>query len=277
MTKYLLFLFFSFFFCYSCTDPKKEDKLLATCYGNELYFSEVKDIIPEQSDSIEFIKSYVENWIKTQLMLSQAELNLSEELQDVNRKIETYRTSLLIYAYQQDLIKYNFDTTVTQSEITSYFEKNKREFQLKENIFRVRFVQIPKNAPNQNTLIKLIKSKKEEDKEALLDYCYRFATHYHLDEKIWITFSEFTDRLPEQYRNTNFFKGNGLQTISTDSNYVLLQVQEYQLYGNDSPLDFVKEEIRQIILNKNKTNFLKEVEEELYQKALKKEEIKNYL
>ena len=60
------------------------------------------------------MQSYIDSWIKKQLLVAQAEMNLTEALKDVEGRINDYRNSLLIYAYQHELIKQNFDTVVSK-------------------------------------------------------------------------------------------------------------------------------------------------------------------
>ena len=78
------------------------------------------------------------DWIRKELMISYAEMNLSMDLLKYEKQIEDYRASLLIYAYQQELLNQNFDTVIALSEIEDYYEQYKEEFRLSKNIFKGR-------------------------------------------------------------------------------------------------------------------------------------------
>ena len=135
-SKYI-FLFFIPSIFTACGGFSSEERLLVNLYDKELYLSEIKNALPaEQSDSAAFVQSYIDGWIKKQLLVAQAEMNLTEALKDVEYRINDYRNSLLIYAYQQELIKQNFDTVVSKEEIQSYYEENIADMELKENIFK---------------------------------------------------------------------------------------------------------------------------------------------
>lgn len=46
-----------------------------------------------------------------------------------------------------------------------------------------------------------------------------------------------------------------------------MKVDEYRISDNVSPMEFVKDEIRNIILNKRKVEIAKQLEDEVYKKA----------
>ena len=274
--KHYLFLFCVPLFFVTCNGLSSDEKLLVSLYDKDLYFSEIINSIPEdKTDSAAFVQGYIDSWIKKQLLVAQAEMNWTVALKDVEDRIDDYRSSLLIYAYQQELIKQNFDTTVNKVEIQNYYDENVDELELKENIFNGRYVKIAFDAPKLDLLHKLFRSNKEEDKEDLLEYCRQFATDYHLDESKWVYFSKFADKLPMEVKNSTYYlSSNKYYSYTTDSSKYFLFIHGYQIKGSRSPLSLVQEKIREIILNRNKLLFLKDLEDKLYQKAISTNKIK---
>ena len=125
MKSHHIFLFSILLIFTACRGLSSDDKLLVALYDKELYFSEISKALPnEQSDSAVFVQSYIDSWIKKQLLVAQAEMNLTDALKDVESRINDYRNSLLIYAYQQELIKQNFDTVVSKEELQNYYDEN---------------------------------------------------------------------------------------------------------------------------------------------------------
>jgi hypothetical protein len=273
--KHYLFLFCVPLFFVACNGLSSDEKLVSL-YDKDLYFSEIINSIPEdKTDSAAFVQGYIDSWIKKQLLVAQAEMNLTDALKDVEDRIDDYRSSLLIYAYQQELIKQNFDTTVNKVEIQNYYDENVDELELKENIFKGRYVKIAFDAPKLDLLRKLFRSNKEEDKEDLLEYCRQFAADYHLEDSKWFYFSKFTDKLPVNIKNTSYYlSSNKYYTYTSDSSKYFFLIQEYQIKGSISPLSLVQDKIREIILNRNKLLFLKDLEDKLYQKAISSNKIK---
>ena len=53
-------------------------------------------------------------------------------------------------------------------------------------------------------------------------------------------------------------------------------IKDYQIKGSMSPLSIEKSRIKDVLLNKKKIKYLKQLEDELYQNALAKQKIKIY-
>jgi len=55
---------------------------------------------------------------------------------------------------------------------------------------------------------------------------------------------------------------------TTDNDFLYyLKVDEYKILDNVSPLDFVRQDIKNIILNKRKVELARKLEEEVYENA----------
>ena len=112
----------------SCIKSNQQD-LVASIYEKDLYMDNLLDEMPEQTTDTSFFKQhYIDNWIRKELMLHHAEINLNTELKSYEKKIEEYRSSLLIHVYQQELINQNFDTTITEQQIQNYYDQYKSKF-----------------------------------------------------------------------------------------------------------------------------------------------------
>ena len=263
-----------FFFVSSCVE-KNKDKKIASVYKKNLFLTEILNAMPEQiEDSTFFVEEYTNKWIRKQILVHHAELNLDKEEILFDKQIEEYRYSLLIYAYHQQLLNHNFDTSITNNEILNYYNRYKQEFKLNQDIFKGRFVIIDKLAPNLHKFNSLFTSNNTESTYELFDYCQQFAKEYYLDIDLWQYFSIFVNKLPIQYRDIKLdYKNISFE----DSNYrYFLYVSDYKKKGNVSPIHLERNRIRNVLLNKNKIKFLNKLEDELYQNGLDLEKIKIY-
>jgi uncharacterized membrane protein len=76
-------------------------------------------------------------------------------------------------------------------------------------------------------------------------------------------------------KNTShYLSSKKYYTYTSDSSKYFFLIQEYQIKGSISPLSLVQDKIREIILNRNKLLFLKDLEDKLYQKAISSNKIK---
>ncbi len=260
--------------CFNVDDKQ----IIASVNDKDLLLSEVlKEIPKEIEDSVFFIERYMNLWIRKQLMIYHAEINLSGDLLNYESQIDEYRSSLLIYAYQEELINQNFDTSITIKEITDYYNKYRDEFKLVKNIFRGRYIVIDKTAPKSKNLKKWYKSNKLDDIDELIDYCHQFAKEYYLADSSWQYFSFINNKLPKFINDEEFFLENTKGVWFEDQQYrYYIYIKNYQTKGSISPLSLEKEKIRNVLLNKNKIQYLRQLEDELYQNALALKKIKIY-
>ena len=107
---------------------KAAEKPIATAYGKDLYLSQILEIFPDgisKEDSVQFLKNYTESWVKKQVTLNKAEANLTVSQKNVDQLLDDYRTSLLIYKYEEKFIQQKLDTVVTNQEVTDFYNSNK--------------------------------------------------------------------------------------------------------------------------------------------------------
>jgi len=272
--KQLIFLT-SVFILTSCFNNEK-GRVIASVNENDLLLSQVLKEMPNQiEDSTFFVEKYMNDWIRKQLMIYHAEINLSSDIQNYEKQIEDYRASLLIYAYQQELINQNFDTSISYTQVESYYNQYKDEFKLSKNIFKGRFIVVEKSAPQLKNLNKWYKSDKESSILDLTDYCQQFAKEYYLEDDKWQYFSVFNNLLPEYIQEEDYFLENTKGVVFEDENlryYVF--VKDFKINGSVSPLELEQDKIRNVLLNKNKIEYLKQLEDELYQNGLALKKIK---
>ena len=105
----------------------KNDQPVAAIYDKVLYQSDLQDILYDGisvNDSIVRTKAFIDNWIRRQLLIHQAENNLDKSELDCLKEIEDYRNSLIIYKYESLLISQNLDTVVSDEEIEKYINDN---------------------------------------------------------------------------------------------------------------------------------------------------------
>ena len=76
------------------------------------------------NDSIVRAKAFIDNWIRRQLLIHQAENTIDKSELDFSKQIEDYRNSLIIYKYESMIVDQNLDTIVSDEEIEKYIEAN---------------------------------------------------------------------------------------------------------------------------------------------------------
>lgn len=241
--------------------------------GNSiLYQKDLAGIVTREinpKDSANLVNRYINSWIKKQLLISEAAEKINFDQASIERKVLDYRYALMVHEYKKFYVDNNLDTAVTDQEIQEYYIENKDNFELKQNIIRGYFITVTKDAPKINQLKSLINSDDPDDFKELKSYCFRFAETYFLEDSVWINFDEAIRNTPfvSVTNKVDFLKSNKFVEDSNDENLYFLRIKEYKISDQISPLEFVRNDIKQIVLNKRKVAIANQLEEEVFEKA----------
>lgn len=273
------------FLAAACSDePAAETpdkgKILATVYNYNLYESDLAEAVPAgltTEDSTRRAESFINSWVREMLLLSKAENNLPANDPEMEKKLRAYKNSLIIYAYETELVHQKLDTVVTDEEIETYYNEHSSDFQLRDNIVKVIYVKVDKKAPNQPKLKTLVKSDKPADREELDKYCRQYATNYYLDDNSWLLLDDLLKEVPIQSYNWELFLQNNKFVEVADSTHTYyLNIRGFMTRNSQSPLSFEKENIRSIIINKRKLELVDRMHDDLYNEAVENNSIKIY-
>lgn len=253
-----------------------EREAVARVHDRYLYRDELAEIIQPglpTKDSLQLASNYIQNWIRNELVLYKAESNLDDEKKNVDRKLEEYRNSLIRYIYEREFIRQNLDTTVSKSEIEKYYEDNKSNFELRDNIVKALYVKVRKNAPKVNQVRNWYKSDLAKDRKLLTDYCNQYASDFMQDDTTWHSFDELLKKMPSKiFDKESFLRNNTTMEAEDSTDYYFIKIREYKMRESQSPLSFVQDDIRVMIVNKKKLDLIREAEKAIYDEALKKNE-----
>ena len=280
MTRNILLLFILLGFI-SCNSKNTIDNpAVAKINDSYLYLNKIRKLVPNNSskkDSIRIAQNYIHQWISKQLLVTRAELNLTEEDQNVEEMVEDYRSSLIIHKYQQHLIEQKLDTIVSHTEIDKYYRDYPGNFLLNRNIVKAVYIKIPKPLPQAKKIRQIYKLKKDSDWDKLEDYCFQNATKFDNFSEQWIYSQNLLNQTPIKISNEEKFLQRNRYFETEDSTFhYLINIQDYKLKKELAPLSFVSSDIRKIIINKRKIQFIKSMEENIFKDAESKNKFKIY-
>lgn len=246
-----------------------------------LFRSEVAGLIPKgtsSADSAALVSRYLDAWVKKQLKLEQAREQVAPDLADLERRVNEYREALLLHEYEKQYIRQHLDTTVNEGEIKGYYAGNLANFELKQSIVQGKLAAIPKDAPKLDQARQWMRSGNGRDQQEFRSYCYRFARFYHIDDSLWVPFGELVRNTPfkEIPNEVQFLKQNNFWETSDEQNVYWLVVRQFKLSSQSSPLAFVHNQIRDMVINQRKQKLMQDLEKNIYEEALKKNRIKIY-
>lgn len=248
-------------------------KPIARVNNNFLYASDLEGLITSTAspkDSTDLAKAYINNWVRKQLLIDEASSQIEFDEAEIQRKILDYRYSLIAYEYKSYYINQYIEKEVTDEEIEEYYVDNQDNFPLRQNIIRGRFIRLPNDAPPTANIRSLIYSSRDERVEELRNYCFNNALMYSLEDSVWINFDDIIKNTPlAEVPNKVDFLRRTKYTESSDANskYYLL-IKEYKKTDDIAPLEVVRDQIVEIIINKRKVELARNLEKEVYDKAV---------
>jgi hypothetical protein len=277
---FLLVIFIPVF--QSCDSPsnRKEGSPLARAYGNYLHRSDIEGLIPAGTtpeDSSRLVKSYIELWMKKKAVVNKAEFNLTEDQKDIENLIEEYRTSLLIYAYERQMVEQKLDTVVSESEVQGYYDQYRQDFLLQDPIIKGVYFRVLRNSSRIREFRDLAHSYGDLAYKRLMDLGAQIAEYTESFEENWLSFPLLMQKMPGSIQDPKQFLQRYRYLESEDDRYFhFARIIEFKLPGEPAPLEFVKPEIRDVLLNKRKMEFLKQLEESIYNEAVIQNEVEVY-
>lgn len=276
-----LFILFSFFLL-SCDlinrkslngNIENGQKPVARVHNQYLYSTDLEGLMRKgisKSDSASLAERFIQSWIKKQLLMNEAASRSDFDREALEAKVVNYRYDLMIHELEKNYIEKELNSEVSEEEIINYYKENLENFELKQNIIKCIYLKIPNDAPKIQRVKKLIRSTNSKEKDELKSYAYRFSPSYSLQDSVWINFEEIIAHTPFAgiANKVQFLKGNDFSEMKDDDFTYFLQINDYKISDQTSPLEFVKDQITNIIINKRKKVLAEKLEDQIYSKAV---------
>jgi hypothetical protein len=296
ITKHIAILFLAIVL-FSCQNKKTGEDPIARVYDEKLYPYDLLGITHagiSEEDSVRTIENYVNNWVLQQIMLAKAKKNLFNEDKEIKKLVDNYRNSLIIFKYQNSLVEKMLDTVIVSQEIQEFYDNNKEQFPLSNNIVKLYFVKftIPdydkfekarKIKTTTNKLVKNVENIKkmifsdinsEEDFVKLSQLCEKYASAFYLDYDKWQSLNDVLREIPLEIHNQqDFLKENHVFETYIAPNLYLVHITEYKLASEISPVEFSEDLIKNIILNNRKVELLKKISSDILKEGEQKKNI----
>lgn len=252
-----------------------KEVVVAECYGKYLYESDLQGIVPEGAsimDSIQRVSTFIDSWIKRQVLIHQAENNLDKAKLDLKKQMEEYRNSLIIYEYESQLINQKLDTVVSEDEIAEYYEQNKEDFQLRNTMVRVAYVILNEDEDKDNKQKATFQKLLSDPDTLLLQNIDILANYYavksYVDVDQWMRLDDLTNIIPiEIFNAESFLKKNKFVCFDMNEYTYIVRFVDYLLEESTSPLEMVSDNIKSVILARRKQEMLEKMKTSLYEKA----------
>lgn len=272
MRKITLF----FLLLISCNlNVESEKNVIAKVGENFFTYDDLIEKIPkniQRLDSTLIVNSIIEKWALNELLINNAEINLSEfEKNRIKKNSNEYYNSLLVNSYKNKIAAFNSDSLVNENEILEYYKLNFTNFVLYEDVVRARYIRLNKNNFNLNEIKRRFRRFNQDDL-IFFDSISLQLLNYSFNDSIWINKDLFFNKI-------GFLDDEEIDRIVKKSLYIakedsldvyLIKVNGFKGINEEAPLNYIYKRIEELIINKKKVDFIKNFDREIIENAKQK-------
>lgn len=244
--------------------------VIATVDGRYLYAAELENVIHpavSREDSAGLANSYINQWIRDQLLMTEASNQLSSDL-EIERLVDDYREKLIKFNFENKILEERYDTIVTDAQLSHFYDENKEQFVLAEPIYQIQYAEVPNSAKRISTFYR---NWRRNNKEEISKYLKENATISHLEDETWHDWKDilqYSDRFSES-RATRIDD----QHVSDGDLEYFLKITGRKEARDIAPQSYVRAQLIHMILHNRKKDIIEDYKTELYNKAIRDNKI----
>ena len=267
--------------CEGLFRQQPEEEPLARVGDSYLFEEDIEALLTEDlsaADSAAFVNDQINTWAVQQLLLTRARINLPEEqLREYETLISDYRAELYTRAYKEALVAQVEDTLMQPEELTDFYEKEKDNFRLQEKIVQLRFIELPLQFLNQEEVTERLQRFEGEDLDFLDSVGVQFKK-LHFNDSLWVPVSRVIEEIgPLSYENeSSHLKKSHFFQLEDSTGVYLTKVVDILEPNDIAPLSYIEPSIRQVLLNRKKMEYLRSLETDLIDEAIRQKEFEVY-
>ena len=257
-----------------------DDEVVARVGDSKLYKSELEKVIPDlisPEDSARLAARYIYSWAMDRLYSQVAERELSKTEIDVSQELEAYRLSLVKYRYEQRYIADRLDTLVTAEQIEEYYKAHQEDFSIKRPLLKVRFLDIMKDSPSRDRILKLMQADDYNELQQLDTLARTSALRYFDNSDTWMDAADIAREFGMDYQSMLSRMSNSMIKVEPEDrgDMIVAYVCDI-LRSGTAPIDYCSSSIRDIIISTRKHELVKGLEQDLLDNALESKQFVIY-
>ena len=248
--------------------------------GEFLYKEDLQAALPlniSKDDSVLFAEHYIRNWIEDALLFDKAEGNIPDN-DKISKLVENYRRALIMHTYQEELVNQKLANDISEEEINAYYEKNKELFRLDNPLVKGLFIKVPLSSSDLGNVRVWYRKNNQDVIEKLEKYSLRNAVSYDYFYDRWTSVPDVAAKIPLKVLDTdaNYLDKNRNVEVKDTAFCYFLHIEDFLGKDKQKPLDFARDEIKEILINLKRVEFINKVKEDLYQRASDRNKIIYY-
>ena len=248
--------------------------------GVFLYREDLLPVIPpalKGKDSARFAEAYIREWIEDALLFQKAEGNIPDNAA-INERVAAYRRALIMHTYEEELVRQEVGEYVTDAEIEQYYLQNKERFRADQPYIQGLFLKVPLHAPQLNQVRVWCRKVTADNIDKLEKYSIGNAVSYDSFLDGWKPVSEYAGKLPARTLTSDpdYLNRNRNVEVRDTAFCYFLHVENYLPPGGTLPLEHSRNEIKELLINLKRVDYINQMKKNLYTTASENKEIIYY-
>lgn len=259
--------------CKRFPNPFDGDRVLAKAGKESLSAMDIEKVFPSGitgADSVAWVESYVDRWVRDNLKLQEAMRLFGEDAADEDL-VEKYRNSLITRKLEQHFINsMGGDSLYTEDELHKYYDEHKSEFVLDRAIVKGRVVAFPTGFRQRVRLKELFASPAGSDSRLELEAMVSKNGFVFRNMEQWMEYSEFLVLLPTRRNESydNLLTRTGVQEMTDGGTTYWFVIDGARTPGMTTPYEMVSEMVRWAVTSRRRAQIIKSCEDSIYRIAL---------
>lgn len=239
------------------------DNIVARVGEEHLYENDIPDF-SYVKDSLELFKTrraFIEDWATRQVLFDDAVINLPKQKKaELDRLVDQYRNDLYTKYYYDLLVDdQSIDTLINESELIQLHEKERKNFVLEDDIYRLRFLSLDTSYSRVAEVKKALIQFSANDSvflDSLLTHNYLIDAN--LDESQWFKSRNLFTTIPalKEVDKRRLQRNQYVFDLRDSSGIYLGKIVESLPAKSIAPFEFVAPELKKILINRKKFELL---------------------
>lgn len=250
-----------------------KDPVVAEVYHAKLYQSQVAAQIPEgysQADSLAMAQLLINEWIRQQVVIHEAEKKLSFKEKNFESEMNEYKNSLLVNAFYNKLANDSSLFQISDEELNEFLKKYESRYTVNREIIKINYVKTAKHSKIIPPVKELLfdDARRQSEKNLIEDLCAD-SIEYFLEDNTWLYLDDIQNEFPIEIKNKESILSHNKYIEAEDDDYHYLIV--FLDYKSKRSINETEEEIssaRMMLTQQKKQAFINQKIEELYNDAL---------
>jgi hypothetical protein len=242
-------------FCFALASCGEKDKTVAKVGDIELKESEAVVLMEHYDLDINKeseYKAFLKEWCNQEVYKQELKQNHPEQYELVRLRADGFQSELAKYYLEEISLKKKLDTIVSKKEMEDFYNEHKEEFILHDYIVKALYLKIPKSVDfKEKKIHQKFMLKNDKDLNEINSYSKLYAENFYFNDSSWIYFTELSEDIPLTKYNVDNIVLNRTKTYFSDEDHTyFLNIIDYKLKDEAPPLDFLRDQIREIIVTK---------------------------